>query len=296
MADLAFQWIDAAGTAWDIENGTDITLMYGTAGRHMPLPAFVLQALPTQAGQRFADVRQASTTISVPVDFYGVSDTTLRASIRNWAHRLDPTRGDGRLRTTAPGGDQRELICRYSQGLEAAVEDDRTLGYRMLAVLDFVTEQPFWQDTSDTSTSYQLLSSLATFFPLFPLRLSGSEIFASATVVNAGDVEAWPVWVITGPGSMPVLVNQTTGKTFSLNTTLLAGDTVTVDTRPFTASNPRGKTITKSDGTNLYSQMNGPCALWPLAPGSNALSLQLTGASATLSKIQLNYRNRWLSA
>jgi hypothetical protein len=295
MADLAFQWVDADGGVWDIENGSDITLLYGMKGRFAPVTGLVVQPLPSLPGQRFTDVKHAAAGVVVPVDFYGASDAGLRTSIRNWTYRLNPTRGDGRLRVTAPGGDQRELVCRYRAGLENMVEDTRTLGYRQIAVLDFTAEQPYWQDTADTSQSYNLLTTLATFFPFFPLRLSGSEIFAAPTVVNTGDVPTWPVWVITGPGSNPVLRNLTTGLSLSLTVTLAAGEYVVIDTRPFTASTPNGGTIFKNDGTNLFGQMSTLSQFWPLIVGSNTLSLEMTGAVANVSQMQLNFRRDFLS-
>jgi Phage tail protein len=289
MADTSMQWVDVGGVATEILDGTDVYVLPGLAGRMSPSMSFILQRVPLQPGQRFRDVRHGVAEVKVPVELYGATDTALRSSVRTWVHRLDPFRGDGKLRITAPAGDQRELICRCAEGLDQAVEDEGDVGHRLRAILRFVTEQPYWQDASDTVQTWTLLSSLATFFPLFPLRLSGSEVFADATVTNDGDVEAWPVWTIAGPGSSPILRNLTTGDLLSLPVTLLAGESVTIDTRP------GAKTVTKQNGTSLFGSLTATSSLWPLAQGSNSVRIEMSGATS-VSSVALNWRRRWLSA
>lgn len=290
MPDQAFGWVDADGTLTALRVGNGIAVGEAVTGRFGPSMRFTLETVPLQPGQRFRQVQHGLADLSIPVVFYPATATALRALLRDWAHRLDPVRGDGALRVTAPGGDQREIICRYSDGLERLVEDDVSDLYgHARAVLHFVTEQPYWQDASDTVQSWTLLSSLATFFPFFPLRLSGSEVFADATVTNDGNVEAWPVWTIGGPGSSPILRNLTTGDMLSLPVTLLAGESVTIDTRP------GAKTVTKQDGTSLFGSLASPPALWPLAQGSNSIRIEMSGATS-VSSVTLTWRRRWLSA
>ena len=291
MPDGALVWVDASGASTAIRNGSDIDIATGVAGRFGPPIAMVVEEIPLQPGQRIRNVRHGPTKVALPILFHPASAAAGRASLRAWAHRLDPTRGDGRLQATSPSGDTRELVCRYAGGLEELAEDFYSDFYGAAkAVWHFTTEQPYWQDVSDTVQSWSLLSSLATFFPLLPLRLSGSEVFADATVDNSvGDVEAWPVWIVTGPGSNPILRNLTTGKLLSLPVTLSGGESVTIDTRPGV------KMVTKGDGTNLFGSLTSGSALWSLVQGSNSIRLEFTSAT-TASQIALNWRRRYLSA
>lgn len=292
MADQALVWIDAGGASNALRKGTDTATQPGASGRFSPPPLFIAERVPLQSGQRFRGILHGPLTVQVPIALYGPSATAFRASLRTWAHRLDPVRGDGRLRVTGPAGDQRELVCRCSSGLDQVAEDDHSdLGNNVSAVLQFQSEQPYWADAADTVQSWTLLASLATFFPFFPLRLSGSEVFADATVDNsASDVAAWPVWTITGPGSNPILRNLTTGMVLNLPVTLLAGESVVIDTRP------GAKTVTKQDGSSLFGSLVSPPQLWPLAQGSNSIRIEMTGATAGVSSVQLNYRRLYLSA
>lgn len=292
MADQALAWIDASGASTALRKGTDTATQPGITGRFAPPPLFTVERVPLQPGQRFRGIVHGPLTVQVPIALYGPTATAFRASLRTWAHRLDPVRGDGRLRVTGPAGDQRDLVCRYAGGLDAIAEDDHSdLGHNVSAVLQFAAEQPYWQDASATVQSWSLLSSLATFFPLFPLRLSGSEVFADATVDNsASDVVAWPVWTITGPGSNPILRNLTTGMVLSLPVTLLAGESVVIDTRPSI------KTVTKQDGTSLFGSLVFPPQLWSLAPSLNSVRIEMTGAVAGVSAVTLSYARQYLSA
>jgi hypothetical protein len=53
----------------------------------------------------------------------------------------------------------------------------------------------------------------------------GGELVA----VNQGDLDAFPVFRVTGPAAVPIIQNATTGQTLTINYTIAAGETVTVD-------------------------------------------------------------------
>jgi hypothetical protein len=292
MADQALQWIDPGGVVTLLRGGTDTAGQEGREGRFSPPPLFELERVPLQPGQRFRNIVHGAVLVHVPIAVFGPTAVALRSSIRSWAHLLDPTRGDGTLRCIGPAGDTRDMVCRCSGGLNVVIEDDwADLSHKLHVPLTFTAEQPYWQDASDTVQSWQLLTSLATFFPFFPLRLSGSEVFADANIDNSvSDVVAWPVWTVTGPGSNLFLRNLTTSMTLSLPVTLLGGETVTIDTRP------GRKTVTKQDGTSLFGQLGSPPQLWPLLPSLNTVRIEFTGATAGVTQVQLNYKRRYLSA
>jgi hypothetical protein len=74
-------------------------------------------------------------------------------------------------------------------------------------------------------------------FPLvFPLNfgqaVAGGEF--PARLANAGSVDAWPVWRITGPVQGPTITNLDTGAVLRFDPTwsVPAGQTIEIDTRP----------------------------------------------------------------
>jgi len=81
---------------------------------------------------------------------------------------------------------------------------------------------------------------------------------------NRGDLEAWPVFEITGPVDHPVITNDTTGREFLISGSIPAGETVTVDARTGVVT-PGG-----------YRVIGRP---WSLAPGDNTVRWRATFGS-----------------
>jgi hypothetical protein len=275
------QWIDADGTA------TALEVEWNATGRGMPPASFEEDRVPERAGSRLRAVRHGTREMTLPLWITGSSESDLWATLRALALTMDPTRGDGKLRVTSIVGDQREVTCRYAAGLELNERLGDTAGPLLQrAQVVFRVHDPYWYAVSDTTQSFTV-GTPATFFPFFPLRLSSSEVYATGSITNAGDVETWPVWTITGPGSAIVLRNQTTGKSLSLSTTLGAGESVVIDTREGV------KTVTHSSGANLFSSLSSTSSLWPLARGVNALQIEMSAATSA-SLVTLAYRPRYL--
>lgn len=276
-------WVDPDG------GSTTLDVDWDTSGRFMPPPAWEEDGVPGQPGLRLRAVRHRDREFALPLWIDAASEAALRTAIRDLVAKMDPTRGDGKIRVTSPVGDQREITCRVSAGLDLAERLGSTSGPTVQrAVVVFRAHDPYWTDTSDIIDTYTT-GQVATFFPFFPLRLTSSEIFAAATVNNSGDVETWPRWQITGPGSAFALRNLTTGKLLQLTEGLGGGETATIDTRP------GAKTVVKNDGTNLFPGLSADTSLWPLARGSNSLQIEMPGATSA-SEVRLTWRRRYLSA
>lgn len=266
-----------------------LNVEWATKGRFSPQVIFETDGVPEQSGLRLRNVRHDARDFVLPLWIAGSSEADLRTRMRDLVSVMNPTLGDGRIRYLSPVGDYREIYCRYSGGLDA----DETLGstsgptFQTFPVT-FRAFDPYYYDVSDTVFFYAGAVP-SSFFPFFPLRLSASEVFADVTVQNSGDAIAWPVWVVTGPCTGIVFQNLTTGKTLTfLTTVLLAGQTVTIDTRPGV------KSVLREDGTNIFPDISALSSLWSLAQDANAVRIQLVGTTGA-SSVQLNYKNRSLT-
>lgn len=82
--------------------------------------------------------------------------------------------------------------------------------------------------------------------------------------VNSGDIDAWPLFEITGPVSSPVISNETTGRSFIVIGDIDAGDTVTIDSRT-------GR-VTPAN----YRLVGRP---WLLVPGTNNIRWRASSGS-----------------
>lgn len=278
------EWFDPDGssTIFDIDGD-------GVTGRLAP-PNERVEDTPPGAGARLRSVRHTAREVALVQWVSGADEASTRAALRALVASLDPLRGDGVLRSTTSIGEQRELTCRYVSGFESQPErlDEGGLLYQRAVLVFRAAEEPYWVDAADTAMSFELGdSTVGSFFPVPPLRLASSELFAQATVDNGGDVEAWPVWTLSGPGSGLAINNLTTGKSLALSTSVTADETITVDTRP------GRKTVTLGDGTNLFPDLTSR-QLWPLDRGPNSIEVQLSGATSD-SVLQLSYRQRYLA-
>lgn len=284
----AMQWVDANGVVYPLtDSGSKV--LKGVEGRFMPPVSFIEEEVPLQPGARLRGSKTLPREVTLPMLFQSSDEASLRAALRAWLGRLNVDKGAGKLRVVGPAGDARELTCRYAGGMEI-IESEGTWGPTwQKAIVVFRAVDPYWYDGADTVATYVLGAPAFTFFPFFPLQVSASEVLASPTVTNDGDVKAWPRWVITGPGVDPVLINSTTGERLAITATLAAGETITIDTAPGV------KTVKGPTGASIFGSLGAGSVLWALAQGANVLSLQFSGANGS-SSVELRYRRRFLGA
>jgi hypothetical protein len=280
-------FIDPDGDSISLSDDPYIKIARGASGRFMPPIQLTSDVVPFQDGQRLRNVRRDLRNIFYPLLITGASESDLRTRLRSLLRRFDPVRGDGTLQVSS-NGETREITCRYAEGLEVTEEQPASALWKLAPVV-FRAFDPFWQDAEDSSLEFSGLAPSGTFFPFFPLTLGSDTLSGGATVDNSGDVDAWPVWTIQGPGGPLTLTNETTGKALTLDTVLTGVQSVTIDTRP------GEKTITRDDGTNLYPDLHTGSSLWPLVPGENTVDLSMTGATSATT-VSLSFRRRFLSA
>lgn len=281
-------WIDSNGTEHPFTS--DKIVLQGKQGFYMPPIAHVDETAPFQAGTRYRHTRIDARDIDVPLLIKADSPVTLRQKVRECLRMLNPLH-DGRMKVIAPDGTQRELHCRYASGLEGNEGRDVKGSYWQTVVLVFRAFDPYWYESNTIVETFRT-GQPATFFPFFPLRLSSSTVFADTSIDNKGDVEAWPEWIITGPGEGIVLRNLTTGEVLELthpDAKLEAGESIIINTNP---RPPKEKTVTKSDGSNWFYTLSDQSSLWGLQPGTNSIRLEMANATEG-SSIQLSYRPRY---
>lgn len=280
------EWVSPTGVV------TALNVEYAVRGRFAPPAEASEDEVPGQPGARVRDVRHGVREFVLPLRI-GVFPTAAesRTALRALVATMDPTRGEGRIRVSdTPTGDVREIRCRYSAGLGV----DEVLGETSMptwtrAAVAFRATDPYWYDTSPTVLEFGI-GETPDFFPILPIRLSSSEVLADVSIDNRGDVATWPVWEISGPGGPPVAIRHLgTGRATVIDASLLAGQTIIVDTRP------GAKTVTREDGTNLYPALTLASSLWTLRPGSNPIRVEMGGSNLD-SRVRLRYRPAYLTA
>lgn len=208
-------------------------------------------------------------------------EVDFRARTRQLVRAMRPKAGLGTISVSNETGETRSLGCYCVGGLEGDEATDATLpGAWWKVLLRFFAPDPWWYGPEQTLEVG--LGEPVTFFPIFPLRLSSSTVQGEFTVdLSGSDAPSFPLWTVTGPGTALVLRNETTGREITVDTTLSAGQTLLIDTRP-------GFQSVRSGGVNLMGSVGSDPALWPLVDGVNEISVQLTGATGD-SRISAQY-------
>ncbi|MDF2792061.1 MAG: hypothetical protein K0S80_5163 [Neobacillus sp.] len=286
MTKQIISWIDANGVEHLLSDSANFQVLLGSKGFYMPPFSFAEEEVPFQPGSRLRNVKVKARDVDLPLRIIGINEIDLENNLRNITRIFNPLKADGKIKVTGYDGSQRELFCRYTGGFEMEESSSTRRRTWQKAVGVFRAFDPFWYDSSTKVQTFKINESPGLFFPILPLRLASSTVFADISIDNTGDVETWPEWIITGPCDSVTLTNLTTGETTNLEVTLEVGETITIDTRPFQ------KTITKSDGTNLFYTMTDDSSLWSIQDGNNAIQIQMANATAD-SSVQLTYRNRY---
>lgn len=259
-------------------------MLAGAKGRLMPPVKVSTLPVPIMNGSRYLGAQHGEALLSIPVAFPGT--LTDRAELRRWARVLDPVgKGEGVLSVVNGPGAGRQLLCTYDAGMDELEEVHPNVN---LGVLLFRAAWPYWQASTEQSVSVRQGDTDRTWFPFLPLILGASDAFAVFNVGNSGDVPAWPVFTIVGPGTAIKAENLTTGQAWQITGAVPAGSQLVVDTRP------GAKSVT-IDGVNSYTRLVLGSELWPLQPGLNQvqLSMALTSPAAIAT---LTWRDAWLSA
>jgi len=281
------EWIDPDGdvTVLDVE--------WGASGRFAPPAELFTAPIPLGAGSVLQHVRHAERTMVLPLFIDAADAVTLRQTTRALVRALDPLRGEGKLRDTAPDGTVRSLSCRCVDGLQLGETWGHEAGeIHQRAAARFLATDPYWYEVEPFSQVYRLPEETVPFFPFLPLVLAPSNVLENQRVSNTGDVEAWPVWTITGPADSVTITLAASGvspaRSLVMPAGLLSSEVVVIDTRPLI------KSVVDDSGANRFGDLTLASSLFSLRPGTNDIDLQVDGANLDTSVV-LTFQRRYLT-
>lgn len=298
MVDVVYTLVDTAGVSHTLGSGDAAGINVAPGAKGLGMPGFSINTdkLPYAPGGRARRISTPPTTIDIPLTIEAATATALETLLDNLAGWVLPgTENDDApstitFRVTATDGSSRELSAVCTGGLD---DDDLLTAFGTTwqdTVLSLVVPDPYWSDIVDTVVTFSSTPpASASWFPYYPYNLAPTSVFSTQDITLGGQIEAWPVWTIIGPCSQPALRNLTTGDVFAIDTTVAAGDSITVDTRPI------HKSVRRADGTNLWPQVVAGSVMWPLSVGLNSVRVELSETTLATST-SLTYRRRWARA
>ncbi|MCC7372537.1 MAG: phage tail family protein [Chloroflexi bacterium] len=277
---IVFEWIDPGNVTRNLSGASGVKVRLGTRGMGLPRVSLVEDKLPHDPGSflRYAGITPR--VIELPLLIRAESATALESlmdSVFAWFATADEqTQTPGYLRVTLTGGTQRQIACYYAGGLEGASAQAQAGNYWLTATVELRAVDPWPTDITDTSQTWTTAS------------------LPSVTIINPGQLDAFPVWTITGPvASGQIVANSTTGKSWTLNVAIAEpGLASIIDTRP---SNQRpGLVARRADGLTLFPFVAADSEFWHLQPGANNLTITLTGTGSN-TRVAVSYRARYRS-
>lgn len=251
--------------------------------RMMPPVTLTTVKVPQHMGAHFRYARHDERLVSLPVVLPGPTDG--RDELRRWARVLDPAAGEGTLTVVQGRHAGRQLVCCYEAGLETYAEEFPMLGLTELA---FHAADPYWQDSVENQVVATLDNTTHTWFPMLPLILGASDAFASVVANNTGDVDAWPIITVNGPGEELSIINETTGMRWDFDGVIAAGSQLVVDTRP-------GMKSVRLNGVNAFGRLAQDSSLWPIVRGPNRVTIDFANIT-TATIVRFAWRKKWLAA
>lgn len=270
--------VDPTGKQWPLDGTNGMWRQPGRKGFHAPSYTHYRDESPAVDGAFWRGVRATVRDLFVPIVIIGDTREELLRTRRALIAAISPKRGECTIVSRQPDNTYRSINCRYVSGMEGE-EGKGPYGVRIMTYgLTFIADDPFmygpeipltWGSGNVTRTELPIPGA-DTFYEV----VAASRILGDSQVDNLGDVDAYPLWTFNGPFTAIELTNTTSGKSLTLtHTAATSSDTITIDTRPGQTS------IVDQDGTNRWSALTAGYSLWPLLPGVNDLSIQVTGST-----------------
>lgn len=285
--------VDPAGRQWPLDGTNGMWRQPGRKGFHAPSYQHYRDESPAVDGAFWRGVRATVRELFIPIVIIGDTRADLLTARRQLIAAISPKRGECTIVSRQPDNTSRSINARYVSGMEGE-EGRGPYGVRIMTYgLTFVADDPYlygpeisldWGSGTVSRTELPIPGA-DTFWEV----VSASRILGDSQVDNLGDVDAYPFWEFNGPFTAIELTNTTSGKTLTLTHTAgTAADTITIETRP-------GQTaVVDEAGVNQWAALTAGYSLWPLLPGINELSIQVTGSTADTGA-RMTYRPRYES-
>lgn len=280
---LRYAWIDPGSTVRDLSQTTSPNLFVSRGSRGLGAVTSEIRPdkVPNDPGALIRHIATPERRIDLPVTIIedGFSDlVTVADALRSWFNTGNERRQTpGYLRVTRPDDTVRQIKSFYTGGLEGdlSVGPPQSTTY----VISLLCPDPFPREIADTVHTY-----------------TSAHVGVQQIIINQGDMEAYPIWKITGPASAITITRNTPtpSEYFALTqnggVTLTAGQWVQIDAWP---SHLRTNLpVLDQAGLSRYDRVDPPSSFFQLDPGENRFTIALSGATGATS-IELRYLARY---
>ena len=289
---LTASWIDPTGVEWPLSM-TDEQIgwftMNGPAGWGA-VPIEIVTDELSRGGEQVRFIRTKPRRMQWPVYVWGEDHLQYVERSRRITRAFTMTtqrKAPGYIKIERPDGRYRLIACYYEQGFEGEAEHGHLWSKH---VLQLYCPDGYWASDRSILAERSFVGPTdpgdpeapATFYTPF-MFLTSSQVIgegggsdpAETSILNPGEVDAWPTWVITGPMTRVEAENLTLGLRFAVEYTLTAGQTIHITTSRPSVRGPGDANL--SEYVDWFNVAGG-AYLWPLTDGENQIRFQVDGA------------------
>ncbi|MER7109685.1 phage tail domain-containing protein [Streptomyces sp. NPDC000229] len=149
-------------------------------------------------------------------------------------------------------------------------------------VITLRAPSPYFLAESPQTVAIGGASSGAFLSSMSSMPLASSQAIGSVSLSNEGDVAAYPVWEVTGPGDNFKAISPA-GRTLHWTGTLTAGQKLVVDMG--------AGTVKDGTGANLYASLAAAPHFWSIPPGVSTATASLLNTTSA-SRVVCSWRPR----
>ncbi|MEU3436728.1 phage tail family protein [Streptomyces sp. NPDC006863] len=272
-----------------------LMLQPGATGLDLPPYSVHMDESPNLDGAMVRGARASARQVLLPIFVYGIDRKTLRQFKAKLAGALNPRLGYSVLTFIEQGGEPRRLKCYYVGGMEGSEAADSS-GFSWVSYgIQLTAADPYFYGDIAVAASWSFGTDQPFLgSPFLPLTLAkGTASNGTLTIENPGDIEAWPIWEITGPLKRFKFTGPD-GASFGIPTqpgsidALPAGRTLTVDCRP------GYKTVSDNTGRIYFPLLSANPSLWSVPPGTSTAQADLLAGSGTPT-VKMTLHPRYLT-
>ncbi|WJN63429.1 Dit-like tail protein [Streptomyces phage phiScoe56] len=264
------------------DTGTGVQATTGVTGLGLP-PVSVQWLEGAGDGAMYRRTRVLARDIDVPLDIVAKNRDDLKKTLSRLARLLS---GPCTLRLVEDDGSSWSTDVVRVGGGEYVYGENTTGNKDVQTVVTFRAGDPYWTSSVQTTQQIGGTTSAGTFVSGFmALPVASSQAIGSIMLENTGDVPAYPVWTVYGPGDNFKAISPS-GETLWWKGTLTASQKLIVDTQ-------RG-TVVREDGSNQYSLLAPAPRFWAVEPGISTCTASLLNTTSA-SKITVAWKPRkWM--
>lgn len=282
-------------------NGDVIRLTGGRGGLHVSsdsppygfwIGPYDSQTEPTPGvdGARYGDIRAAERPVGLTLNYEFESVPQRRVFADRLVRALNPKNGLAGFLVTEPDNTSRMITGRFVGSMQQwAVERDRGTWSIDLDAAD----EPYWMDAPGSELVEQTWKAPipVDYLPYLPIVMGADVAFGDPVRVNNnGHDEAYGDWVLRGPATRALIINDTTGEALEWEGNLTGTGWIAFITKPGMQE------VVDSSGNSRFHELSQEPepAFWSFAEGPNSIRTIIEGTDERTSMSLMPLGRRWM--